>query len=119
MERVYPAQMDRQAKDSPVMVEERQVPFATAAVVAAVFSLVPVFDLSSQVRTSGVVERADMVVVTGPPNSLLTVRISRPRPGGRPEDADVTQRPFKLHKDGDWLPEEWFQAGDYLVVERR
>jgi hypothetical protein len=116
MERVYPAVKDRQARDNPLLVPEEQPRLATEAVLAAAFAGEPIFDLLAQVRTGGVITRPDCVCVAGPPNALLTVGITRRRPG---KSDDVTQRPFKLTSNAELLPAEWLQAGDHIVVERR
>lgn len=121
MTQAQPAVPDAQSRDNPIEVPEEQPrPVATMPVVCAMVAGEPIFDLEHQVQTSGVIKRPDAVCVTQPTGTRwwLRVTVSRPKPGGRPEDTDVVQHGYQLYKAAELLPEAWFESGDLVDVER-
>jgi hypothetical protein len=117
MQRLYPAVMDRQARDNPIYApDERTQPLRPNWLLMAMTEHRDVLDLEHSVRDGLEVRYPTAVFVTGPPNTFLTIRITKHRHG---QSDDVTQRPFHLVEDAALLPADWLAEGDLVVAERR
>jgi hypothetical protein len=128
---LQPSKPDRQTRDNPIHGDDRieirtidgrqvvEVKYRVSELGRNVWAVPETFDvlaLDQQVSDGRVVTRPDKVVVLGPPNWWLRVVVSRPGLPG--QHADVQQRRAQLYEDAVPLPSDWFQAGDYVQVER-